>query len=309
MITTVTLNPMLDKTVFVTGIRHGAIVRATGIDMVVGGKGVNVSRQLSRLGIPTVATGFLGGEIGDLLERLLDQEGLRHRFVRVAGMTREGVTYLDEAGVMTSIFEPPHAATAEDAGELEKVCAELARESTWVVCCGSSPSPAADLVYRNLIASVRAAGKRTALDSYGAPLRAGIDAVPDLLKINRHEYEQTSGKNARTEPEVLAALDALRGAGIRCVVLTDGERAVYAADGASVWKVVPPSITSVNPTGSGDSMLAGMLFGMEQEWELPAWLSFGVAAGAANAAVREVSASSRTAIDALLDRIRPQQLV
>ena len=309
MITTVTLNPMLDKTVFVTGIRHGAIVRATGIDMVVGGKGVNVSRQLSRLGIPTVATGFLGGEIGDLLERLLDQEGLRHRFVRVAGMTREGVTYLDEAGVMTSIFEPPHAATAEDAGELETICAELARDSTWVVCCGSSPSPAADLVYRNLIVNVRAAGKRTALDSYGAPLRAGIDAVPDLLKINRHEYEQTSGKNARTEPEVLAALDTLRGAGIRCVVLTDGDRAVYAAEGASVWKVDPPSITSVNPTGSGDSMLAGMLFGMEQGWEMPAWLSFGVAAGAANAAVREVSASSRTAIDALLDRIRPQQLV
>lgn len=308
MITTVTLNPMLDKTVFIPGIRHGAIVRASGIDMVVGGKGVNVSRQLSRLGMPTVATGFLGGEIGTLLERLLDEEGLRHTFVRVAGMTREGVTYLDEAGVMTSVFEPPHAVTAEDVARLEQICAGLVRESTWVVCCGSSPSPAADLIYQNIIRGAHSGGQRSALDSYGAPLRAGIDAVPDLLKINRLEYEQTSGRKAGTEPEALAALDALRSAGIPCVVLTDGERAVYAADGASVWKVVPPVITSVNPTGSGDSMLAGMLFGMEQGWEMPAWLAFGVAAGAANAAVREVSASSRAAIDASLDRIRPQRL-
>jgi fructose-1-phosphate kinase PfkB-like protein len=73
--------------------------------------------------------------------------------------------------------------------------------------------------------------------------------------------------------------------------------------------VVPPAIVSVNPTGSGDSMLAGMLFGIEQGWEMPVWLSFGVAAGAANAAVREVSASSRAAIDGLLDRITPQRIV
>lgn len=309
MITTVTLNPMLDKTVFVTAVHPGAIVRASGIDMVVGGKGVNVSRQLSRLGMPTVATGFLGGEIGTLLERLLDEEGLDHRFVRVAGMTREGVTYVDGTGRMTSIFEPPHAVAREDVTRLMSVCGDLAQSSSWLVCCGSSPSPAADRVYHELIRIARSSGTRTALDSYGPPLRAGIEAVPDLLKINRHEYEQTSGKPAGNEAEVLAALDALRTAGIRTVVLTDGERAVYAADPASVWRVEPPAITSVNPTGSGDSMLAGMLFGIEQGWEMPRWLSLGVAAGAANASVREVSASSRTTIEGFMDRIRPERIL
>ena len=309
MITTVTLNPMLDKTVFVNGIRHGAIVRATGIAMVVGGKGVNVSRQLTRLGAETVATGFLGGEIGALLERLLDAEGIAHNFIRVAGMTREGVTYLDEAGVMTSVFEPPHAVTADEVHQLHATCTELIQKSTWVVCCGSSPSPTADRLYQDVIREARARGKQTALDSYGAPLRAGIAAVPDLLKINRHEYEQTSGAKAGSEAEVRTALDVLRAAGIRRVILTDGERAVYAADDSSVWKVVPPSIRSVNPTGSGDSMLAGMLFGIGQGWDMPVWLAFGVAAGAANAAVREVSSASRATIDGLLDRIHPLRVV
>ena len=70
MITTVTLNPMLDKTVSVDAIRRGAVSRASAVSMIVGGKGVNVSRQLHALGEPTVATGFVGGEVGSILERL-----------------------------------------------------------------------------------------------------------------------------------------------------------------------------------------------------------------------------------------------
>ena len=55
MITTVTLNPMLDKTVTLDALRRGAISRASEVSMVVGGKGVNVSRQLRLLGEETEA--------------------------------------------------------------------------------------------------------------------------------------------------------------------------------------------------------------------------------------------------------------
>ncbi len=96
MITTVTLNPMLDKTVYVDTIQHGKVHRASRMEMVVGGKGVNVSRQLTRLGMKTTATGFLGGEVGTLIEKLLDAEGIACDFVRVASMTREGVTYREK---------------------------------------------------------------------------------------------------------------------------------------------------------------------------------------------------------------------
>ena len=143
MITTVTLNPMLDKTVSVDGVRRGAVSRASGVSMVVGGKGVNVSRQLRRLGEETVATGFVGGEIGSMLERLLDGEGIPHSFVRIAGMTREGVTYLEPDGTMTSVFEPPGRVTAPEAEHLLEECRALAGNSDWVVCSGSSPSPEA----------------------------------------------------------------------------------------------------------------------------------------------------------------------
>ena len=128
MITTVTLNPMLDKTVAVDSLRRGAVSRASEVSTIVGGKGVNVSRQLSRLGEETVATGFIGGEIGSILERLLDGEKIPHRFIRIAGMTREGVTYLEPEGTMTSVFEPPHSVTLAEAGRLLEECRALADE-------------------------------------------------------------------------------------------------------------------------------------------------------------------------------------
>ena len=62
MITTVTLNPMLDKTVHVEAVQPWKIVRASKIESIVGGKGINVSRQLHHLGCDTLATGFAGGE-------------------------------------------------------------------------------------------------------------------------------------------------------------------------------------------------------------------------------------------------------
>ncbi len=82
MITTVTLNPMLDKTVYVDTLERGRVHRATRLESVAGGKGINVSRQLKQLGLQTVATGFLGGEIGSIVQQLLRQEGIEHDFFK-----------------------------------------------------------------------------------------------------------------------------------------------------------------------------------------------------------------------------------
>jgi fructose-1-phosphate kinase PfkB-like protein len=161
MITTVTLNPMLDKTVYVDAIQRGRAQRVSKIEMVVDGKGVNVSRQLTRLGIENVATGFIGGEVGSLIERLLDEERIAHDFIHVAGMTREGVTYRESDGTVTAVFEPPHQIAHQETQQLvERVNAMIPR-STWIVCSGSSPSPQADDVFATIVrqASERAVGE------------------------------------------------------------------------------------------------------------------------------------------------------
>ena len=300
MITTVTLNPMLDKTVSVDAVRRGAVSRASGVSVIVGGKGVNVSRQLHRLGEETVAAGFVGGEIGSILERLLDGEGIRHRFVRIAGMTREGVTYLEPEGTMTSVFEPPHPVTATEAGRLLEECRTLAGKSDWMVCSGSSPSPEADDVFRMIVADCRARGIPVVLDSYGNALARGVESVPDLLKPNREEFEQTFRTRLPGESDMIAAARRLVAQGVRYSLITDGPRPFAAACADGAWIVTPPVVQNVNPTGSGDSMIAGILYGLRRSWPFADCLAFGAAAGAANARVREVAQSSSDDIRSLL---------
>jgi 1-phosphofructokinase family hexose kinase len=307
MITTVTLNPMLDKTVTVEALRRGAVSRATGVSMVVGGKGVNVSRQLRLLGEESLATGFVGGEIGSLLERMLDAEGIPHRFVRIGAMTREGVTYLEPGGTMTSVFEPPAAPTPEEGERLLEECRALARVSDWVVCSGSSPSAASDGLFRAIIDDCRSRGVPVVLDSYGKALERGLESRPDLLKPNREEFEQTFGISLPGRSEMASAARQLVAQGIRYVLITDGARPFVAAEAAGAWCVTPPHVGVVDPTGSGDSMIAGLLYGLRQSWPFPDCLAFGAAAGASNARVREVACSSRSDIMSLLPEVKVER--
>src|ERR1700761_1867923 len=73
MILCVTLNPCLDKTLTVPGWTPGDSVRGHGVREVVGGKGNNVARALTRLGRTARPVTFLGGHVGthcaDLLRR------------------------------------------------------------------------------------------------------------------------------------------------------------------------------------------------------------------------------------------------
>jgi fructose-1-phosphate kinase PfkB-like protein len=121
--------------------------------------------------------------------------------------------------------------------------------------------------------------------------------------MNREEYQNTIGVTLDAESHIIDALLALVEHGIGLVVLTDGSRPCYAASPSGCWRITPPSVISVNSTGSGDSMMAGILFGLSRGWDAPKSVSFGAAAGAANAAVWGVSAVPMEDIMSLLPRM------
>lgn len=308
MITTVTLNAMLDKTVRLKALRRGTIHRAAEMSMVAGGKGINVSRQLTVLGMATVATGFLGGETGSLIRRSMNRDGIRHDFVEVAQLTREGVTYRESNGMVTAVFEPSEPVTNAEADRLARKVASLSGKSAWIVCSGSSPCDASDDLFAAMIADARSRGVKTVLDSYGLSLKRAWAAAPTIVKPNRHEYAMTFGKSLRGIRSVRAALDEALNLGIECAVMTDGAGVTYAATKQGYWKIQNPRIRAVNPVGSGDAMVAGILYGLKQGWDFPRSLVFGSAAGVANAQVWEVAGSGLDQITRVEPNIRLESL-
>ncbi|MEX1139520.1 MAG: 1-phosphofructokinase family hexose kinase [Bacteroidota bacterium] len=296
MITTVTLNPMLDKTIRVEAFQRGSIHRGTSLTMVAGGKGINVSRQLGALGVEILATGFLGGWTGQVIRALMDQERVRHDFVETGMLTREGVTYLEADGTSTAVFEPAQRPSVESVHGLSRKLDALAKESEWVVCSGSSPGGEADDVFYEGVLSAHKAGCRSVLDSYGKAFTLALKGIPTMVKTNKAEFAQSSRTELHNESDTRRELGKLIQAGVHYAIFTDGARPVYAASKDGEWKVSPPEIRSINPVGSGDAMLAGMIFGFVKNWDFERCLRFGVAAGVANALIWEVASSSHEAI-------------
>ena len=299
MILTITLSPMLDKTVYIGALQRGAIHRADKMEMVAGGKGINVSRQLKCLGVKTKATGFLGGEVGSILSRLMSAEGIEHDFVLTNAITREGMTYLEPDGTWTAMFEPAPSVDVESVHELSRKISSLASQCWWIVCGGSSPGAVADDIFYEAITNAHRAGVPSVLDSYGNAFELGLKALPTLVKPNKREFESTFHKTLETETDFVEAINFLLNKGVNYCVLTDGPKSFYAGVRGHHWKITPPQVKSVNATGSGDAMIAGILYGFRRGWKFERCLSFSAASGAANASTWDVANSSLEEISQL----------
>ena len=114
-ILTVTLHPAIDKVLRVPALRPNEIARCT-IEMVHGGgKGNNVARALTRLGVPVIASGYQGGHTGAFITEHLESEGIRTDFVICQQPTRTStIVQVDETGDTFPLYEPGQQVTAMD---------------------------------------------------------------------------------------------------------------------------------------------------------------------------------------------------
>src|SRR5690625_7066136 len=91
MIYTCTITPSIDYTVYLPEFRDGTLNRADEVYYYPGGKGINVSRVLQRLGVDNVALGFSGGFTGDYITQFLTREGIATECIDTKEITRINV--------------------------------------------------------------------------------------------------------------------------------------------------------------------------------------------------------------------------
>jgi 1-phosphofructokinase family hexose kinase len=287
MILCVTLNPCLDKTLTVPPWRAGENIRGTKVREVVGGKGNNVARALRRLGHDGVRpVTFLGGEVGSQCRHLLCEEGLDAIVIPSRAQTRVILTVSTEGtNEQTAFFDPDPAISEDEARALvERVEAELSAGGVRALALsGSSPTPATHSVYADLIGLARARSIPVFLDTYGPALAQVWGFWPDLIQLNRREASAYLNKPNASDADVWGLLERWARRGVRCTAVTDGPRAVLARIGQRAYRARPPAIDVVNPIGSGDSMLAGMVDGWLVGREPESLLRWAVACGVANA--------------------------
>ncbi|QEU93541.1 1-phosphofructokinase family hexose kinase [Streptomyces kanamyceticus] len=283
MILTVTLNTALDITYRVPALTPHTSHRVTEVTERPGGKGLNVARVLAALGHDVSVAGFAGGDTGRTLhERLAEAPRLTDALTRVDGATRRTLAVVDAAtGDTTQLNEPgPLVSPAEWAAFLDSY-EELARRpgTAAIALCGSLPPGVPVGAYALLVRSARAAGVPVLLDTSGEPLRRGVAARPDMVKPNADELAELTGSH---EPS-RATRDARR-RGAHAVIASLGAEGLLAVTPDGSWQAAPPVRVHGNPTGAGDSAVAGLLSALAEGLPWPDRLARAVALSAATVA-------------------------
>jgi tagatose 6-phosphate kinase len=304
MILCVTLNPCLDKTLTVPAWRPGDNVRGRAIREVVGGKGNNVARALTRLGRPARPATFLGGAVGLLCESLLrEEDGLDPLVVPTHAATRIILTVrTEDSADQSAFFDPDPAITENEAEALFARVEELMAggDLELLTLSGSSPCAHTHGLYSDLIALARGRGVPVLLDSYGPALDAVWGFWPDVVQLNRREATAHLRLPVVIDADLFSLFARWSRHGVRVMLVTDGPASVLAQVGADRFRIRPPVIQPVNPIGSGDCLLAGLADGLLSGLEPEALLRHGVACAVANALVWDAGA-----ID--VDEVREQE--
>lgn len=284
MITTVTLNAAIDKTYQVPEFKEGHLHRIPEMSMLAGGKGNNVARVVATLGEPVTATGFLAGYSGKLIEKLLEEDGVRHEFMFVPGESRTCITVVDpRTSRQTELLEAGPVIRQEHLKEMKEKIRELAAHSSLVIFSGSLPSGCSPSAYVDLIRAAKEEGAQVILDTSGEALQHSLASMPDLIKPNEHEIAKLTGQPSSSEAEILTCITSLNQRGIRHVVVSLGGNGALAGMEGALYRVHLPQIRMVNAVGSGDSMVAGMAIALMKGYGPEEVLKLGCACGSANA--------------------------
>lgn len=284
MIFTVTLNPAVDRELTVVEIAFDTVLRASQWQVDCGGKGFNVARMLNSLGVASVAMGFAAGKTGELLEEKLVALGIETDFVWVDGETRTNVSIVSsEGGRHIKVNEPGPTITESDLVKLKEKIAAKVKAGDWWVLAGSVPPGVAADYYGELIEIIHGAGAKVFLDTSGEPFNKSCTAGPLLVKPNDAEAHELTGLPVSTTEEIALAAKALQKLGPENVIVSLGKEGALLVNGQTTWKAASPAIIEKNPIGAGDSMVAGVVWGLSEGAELSEALCRGIACGAATA--------------------------
>ncbi|MBA7525050.1 putative ATP-dependent 6-phosphofructokinase isozyme 2 [subsurface metagenome] len=259
MIATITLNPSLDRTIIVHGLRLNESNRWTSLRLYAGGKGIDVSRAIHEMDGRTTAYGFIGGPEGRALEILLDEEGVPFSFTPVEKGTRTNFIITDTKTFQQTIINAPGPHISKR--ELERFLEKLRRiypHPDLIVVGGSVPPGVPADIYYTIIMKAKDYGIRTILDSADQWLIEGIKAKPYLIKPNVREAEELLETELPTEEAIIKAARKLVKMGIEIAVISRGKEGIIAATKENIFKAVPPPLKVRSAVGAGDCTIAGL---------------------------------------------------
>ncbi|MGM0634173.1 MAG: 1-phosphofructokinase family hexose kinase, partial [Pseudomonadota bacterium] len=249
-----------------------------------GGGGINVARNLRRMGMDVLAIFPAGGSHGQQLRHLLEEAGLPCLPVSIQAETTRNLALTEEdTGRQFHLVFP--GATLEEA-EWETCLSTVDRQTpsgSHLVISGSLPGGIPADYLARIIQTVKPRDVKVILDTSGPALRPALDAGVHLAKLNREEFAELGYSGDGDIASRLSLMGELVEAGMaeRLIVTLGPGGALLATREGLRLHARPPQVDVVSHVGAGDSFVSVMTCRLQQGEPVDVAFRYGVAAAAA----------------------------
>ncbi len=282
-IVTLTLNPVIDKSVSVAGISPNTKLRCSSPTYDAGGGGINVSRALKKLGTESLCMYLAGGPTGEHLHQILDKAGIDQLVVPIKGWTRDNLAVTDTTTNLQYRFGVPGPQVAKE--EWETLLTKLEKnleEGDYLVASGKLPPGMPDDFYV-LVAEIAKSKKvRFILDTSGEALIKATKSKVFMLKPNLGELSTLCGVTSISAMELEPlAKKFLEEHDCEILVVSLGPKGALLATNDLIEHIPAPTVLQKSTIGAGDSMVAGMVVSLLKGKTYSEMVKYGVACGTA----------------------------
>ena len=283
MIYTITLNPAIDyfitlnETLLVDEVNRGSheIYKA-------GGKGLNVSKILSVMNIPSKAIAALGGFTGQYIQDSFAKDtNIEMIPIPVDGMNRINMkaNYGKKALCINGSGPVANDCTVQLLlDEIAKINAD-----DIVIISGSVMHGFADDFVTVLAQAVHQRNAKVVVDMEQITMEQLKECRPYLIKPNLYEFQLLFENAEINESNIDEYLRKANSLGIENILVSLGKDGAALSNAQGIFKLDQPHTVLVNKVGAGDAMLASFIGKLSQGYSSEEALQWGGAAGNATA--------------------------
>jgi 6-phosphofructokinase 2 len=282
-ILTITLNPAVDKNYTLNRLLPEHKLRVPNPQIDAGGGGINVSKGINRLGGKSTILTLTGGRNGELLKELIKKEDIEMLTIDLKEETRESIVISEQSTNQQYriVVEGPTISTQTTELILETIAAMKPFPSI-IVASGSLPKGIQDDFYGRIGKIIEPKGSKYIVDTSGHALLQAVEQGVYLVKPNLLELSRLSGNEQLELDDVdEAAMELIKKGKCAIVVVSLGAAGAMLVTKNECEHIMAPNVKRKSTVGAGDSMVAGMVWGMQQGYTNKEMIRIGIACGSA----------------------------
>lgn len=287
MIHTLTLNPAIDRILYLSRFDKNVTNRIQKAVDTIGGKGTHVSINLKILGKENTAFGISHGKSGQKVIDMLEEYGIEVRFKHYnddSRVTRTNYLIIEDTGDCTIAAERGVTLNDQELQELLDDMKETIQPGDYLIFSGDASNSPDPSIYNKILEMFREKNLKFFLDTSGKSLKECIREAPYMIKPNLDELSTLAGHPiAEDDASIVEAIEALDCYNVPIIAVSLGGDGSIVKAPEGYYRVHPPKVNVQNTIGCGDCFLSGFVYGLSEGYSIEDTIRIATAVSAATA--------------------------